>query len=138
MACAAKRFLSASRVYLSAISASVQPKIAMSSFTVAPASANRRAAALRMPCAERSLSPAFLQAATNSSPRRYRLADLGARRCGDESELALAPVRAGRERLLQLGAGRKVDHDASLLGPNLERAVLLDVLAAEPLRVADP
>ena len=56
----------------------------------------------------------------------------------DESQLLGPPIGTGGERLTQRRKDRQIDDGARLLVPKLNRAVLLNVLAAEPSRVADP
>ena len=48
------------------------------------------------------------------------------------------PLGAGGERLAEWREDRQIDDSARLLIPNLDRAILLNVLAAKPRRVADP
>ena len=48
------------------------------------------------------------------------------------------PLGAGGERLAERREDRQIDDSARLLIPKLDRAILLNVLAAEPRRVADP
>jgi hypothetical protein len=48
------------------------------------------------------------------------------------------PLGAGGERLAERCEDRQIDDGARLLVPKLDRAILLNVLAAEPRRVADP
>jgi hypothetical protein len=48
------------------------------------------------------------------------------------------PLRAGGERLAEWRENRQIDDSDRLLIPKLDRAILLNVLAAEPRRVADP
>jgi hypothetical protein len=48
------------------------------------------------------------------------------------------PLGAGGERLVERREDRQIDDSARLLIPKLDRAILLNVLAAAPRRVADP
>ena len=57
---------------------------------------------------------------------------------GDEGQLLGPPLGAGGERLAEWREDRQIDDSACLLIPKLDRAILLNVLAAEPRRVADP
>jgi hypothetical protein len=57
---------------------------------------------------------------------------------GDEGQLLGPPRGAGCERLAQRGEDRQINDSARLLIPKLDRAILLNVLAAKPRRVADP
>ena len=65
-------------------------------------------------------------------------ADIRAAPEGDEGQLLGLPFGAGGERLAERREDRQVDDSARLLIPKLDRAILLNVLAAEPRRVADP
>src|SRR5215472_1347423 len=60
---------SAFRVYGAACCGLVQPNSAISSYSVAPASAQRCAASLRNPCALSSLSPAWRHRSLNQLPK---------------------------------------------------------------------
>jgi hypothetical protein len=56
---------------------------------------------------------------------------------GDEGQLLGPPPGAGGERLAERREDRQIDDSARLLIPKLDRAILLNVLAAEPRRVAN-
>jgi hypothetical protein len=57
---------------------------------------------------------------------------------GGEGQLLGQPLGAGGERLAKRREDRQIDDSARLLIPKLDRAILLNVLAAEPRRVANP
>ena len=65
-------------------------------------------------------------------------ADVRAAPEGDEGQLLRLPLRTGGQRLAERREDRQIDDSPRLLIPKLDRAILLDVLAAEPRRVADP
>jgi hypothetical protein len=65
-------------------------------------------------------------------------ADVRAAPEGDEGQLLGPPLGAGGERLAERREDRQINDSARLLIPKLDRAILLNVLAAEPRRVADP
>ena len=102
---------------------------------VAPFSAARVAPILRQPCAERSNTPAALQASLKAVAERL-LAERLAARAANEGELA---NRAGIKRALQDGQDRnRHDHFAlALLGAQRGNA-LAHMLASEPDGIAAP
>src|SRR3984957_2723196 len=74
-----------------------------------------------------------------AEPRPQMLfADVCAAPEGDEGQLLGPPLGTGGERLAERREDRQIDNSACLLIPKLDRAILWNVLATEPRRVADP
>jgi hypothetical protein len=76
-----------------------------------------------MTCAVQSRRPARSAASLNHAP-------VCTAPEGDEGQLLRPPLGAGGERLAERREDRQIDESASLLIPKLDRAILLNVLAA--------